>query len=322
MKRVLITGGAGFIGLHLARHLLNVGYTVTILDNFFRAEHDSDLIEVCAHPHCSLHVIDLNTPNADLTALGNNYEAIFHLAAIIGVRYVLEDPYAVLSNNIRQLENVIAFCRKQHSPPRLVFASTSEIYDESLVCHDSPIPTPESTIITVPDINKRRTSYMLSKIYGEAMCADSWLPYTTVRFFNVYGPRMGMSHVIPELMQKVHKNNHTNTLEVYSPEHTRTFCYIDDATIMLQKIIETDACSNMTFNIGNPAQEISMKNLAAKILSTMRTSRSLSFMGTTPGSAKRRCPDIKELVKKIGYKPQINLDDGLTRTYQWYADKL
>ena len=200
MSKTLITGGAGFIGFHLANKLLHNGDEVHILDNFSRGVMDSELKRLAN----DINIIDENLLDENINnKLDRNYDYIFHLAALLGVNNVLKSPYQVLDKNVFLLKNAIIIAQNQKNLERLIFSSTSEVYAGTLQKYGLIFPTTEDTPLTIADINEARTAYMLSKIYGESMCINSMLPITIIRPHNFYGPRMGLSHVIPELMKKL-----------------------------------------------------------------------------------------------------------------------
>ncbi len=316
MKKVLITGGAGFIGYHLALNLSNKGYAIDIVDNFSRGIKDSFLLELVKNKKVNLINLDLLDKNS-FNKLKNDYTIIYHLAAIIGVQFVLKAPYDVLTKNMELLQNVIEFGKKQSNLKRLVFTSTSEIYAGTLKYFTLPIPTPETTPLTVTGLSENRTSYMLSKIYGEAVCLHSGLPVTIIRPHNFYGPRMGLSHVVPELFKKTFFSQ-TKELIVFSPQHQRTFCYIDDAVEMMQRLAESETSIGEAFNVGNESPETTIKSLAEKILTITGSPMVIKLGPVTEGSPSRRCPDMTKTTKETEYLPSFSLDDGLKRTFQWY----
>jgi len=316
MKKALITGGAGFIGYHLSRNLLKNGYQVDLIDNFSRGVRDDFLLELAVQHGAKLLDFDLLDRNV-LDGLDQDYSYIYHLAAIIGVQHVLKAPYDVLTKNVDLLENIIIFGKKQKRLDRLVFTSTSEVYSGTLKHFSLTIPTPESTPLAVTDLSQNRTSYMLSKIYGEALCLHSGLPITIIRPHNFYGPRMGLSHVIPELLKKAFESENSK-LEVSSLNHKRTFCYIDDAVEMMRSLAEADAAIGQTFNVGNESPEITIEELANEIISTVGKDLTIDPKPMTPGSPLRRCPDMTKTFTVTGYKPQINLNSGLRQTFDWY----
>src|SRR5690606_18212413 len=206
---------------------------------------------------------------AACAALDHDYDVIVHFAAIIGVTHVLQRPYEVLTHNVRLLENALEAARRQRALSRFVFASTSEVYAGTLAAFSMEIPTPESTPLAVADLSHPRTSYMLSKIYGEAMCRHSGLPFTVVRPHNVYGPRMGMAHVVPELLKRTYEARDGESLLVHSPRHKRTFCYVDDAVDLLVRIFETEKTAGTVLNLGSTDAEVSIAEVARIVIDTV-----------------------------------------------------
>jgi len=320
-KKVLITGGGGFIGLHLANRLLDEGCIVHIVDNFFRAVKDIELTNTLDRDNVSC--IDVNLLDKDsIEVLENNYDFIFHLAAIIGVTHVLERPYSVLYDNIHMLGNMIEFARKQSSLSRFFFASTSEVYAGTLKYFDLPIPTPENTALAVTDLSHPRTSYMLSKIYGEALCQQSGVPFTLFRPHNVYGPRMGMAHVIPEQLRKAHNAKQGDSIDVFSVDHTRCFCYIDDAIEILWRMMMLPECEGKTMNLGTQKPEVNMRQLAETCFSVVNKNLTVNPMPASPGSPVRRGPDMQYTSNLTGFKSQVDILDGVARTYEWYKKNI
>ena len=222
MKKILITGGAGFIGYHLANKLLENNYQIDLLDNFSRGVNDTHLTDLAENETINLINADL-LQSTTIDQLDQDYAYIYHFAAVIGVQHVLKAPFDVLEKNFILLQNALKIARKQKKLRRFVFASTSEVYAGTLNHYGLEFPTPESTPLLVSDPHEARSSYMLSKIYGEALCLHSGLPVTIIRPHNFYGPRMGLSHVIPELMKKV-IDSENGKVDVFSINHKRTFC--------------------------------------------------------------------------------------------------
>ena len=320
MKKALITGGAGFIGYYLACNLVQRNYRVDLIDNFKRGIKDSFLEDLSNKDNVNLINLDLLDIRA-LDEFERDYDFIFHFAAIIGVQHVLKAPYDVLTKNIELLQNIIAFSRKQEHLERLIFTSTSEVYAGTLKHFSIKIPTPENTPLALPDLSENRTSYMLSKIYGEALCLNSGLPVTIVRPHNFYGPRMGLSHVIPELFKKAFYSEN-NELEVFSLEHRRTFCFIEDAVEMIRILAESEESLKEVFNIGNESPEISIEELAKKIIKIAGKDLIIKQGPVTPGSPNRRCPDMSKTIKVTGYKSLTGIDDGLEKTFNWYKSNI
>ena len=320
MSKMLITGGAGFIGLSLARHFLGKGYPVDIIDNFSRGNDDVELREFAENKNTNLLNLDLLNIDS-YRKLDKDYEYIFHLAAIIGVQNVLNKPYSVLKDNVLMLTNVIDYARSNSRLKRLLFASTSEVYAGTLKFFSLPLPTPENTPIALTELEHPRTSYMLSKIYGEALCQQSGIPFTIFRPHNIYGPRMGMSHVIPELLKKCVEAT-SGKLPVYSTSHKRTFCYIDDAVNMISNAAMMEECRNQTLNVGSLEGEITIENLAKIVIKTVGKEMLIEPMPETPGSPTRRCPDMSKTTILTGYKPVVSVEDGVRKTYEWYKENV
>jgi len=319
--KALITGGAGFIGGHLAASLAAAGHRVDIVDNLARGVRDAFIESLVAGHHGRVRVVaaDLLSPDA-LSEFDAAYDQIFHLAAIIGVQHVLARPYDVLAHNAAMTDRVLAFARRHASPPRVVFASTSEVYAGTLLQGTLPIPTPESAPLAVPPLGRPRTSYMLSKIYGEAMCHASGVPVTIVRPHNIYGPRMGLSHVIPELLKRAYEAPEGSDLEVFSADHRRTFCFIDDAVRQIRGVADAPAAAGVTVNIGSDGPEYTIAELAAVVVRTVGKRLRIVPGAVTAGSPTRRCPDTHLCDELSGHRTRVPLADGVSSTYAWYKN--
>jgi len=318
--KVLITGGAGFVGTHLAKSLLDDGATVTIVDNFQRGVKDAAFEEVAGRSN--IVDADLLSP-AFAQSVDDDHDFVFHLAAIIGVRHVLERPYSVLADNAVMTMNVIEAARRQRNLKQAIFSSTSEIYAGSLVHLPSmQVPTPETTPIALTDLGAPRTSYLLSKAYGEALFNHSGLPATSVRLHNIYGPRMGMSHVIPELLHKAYTAKDGDSLVVASVHHRRTFCYVSDAIAMFRGIMASPNTIGKTLNIGNSTPEVEIGELARTITGVVGRQLTITPAPETPGSPARRCPDVSLLTSLTGVVGTVSLEEGVRRTFEWYRENV
>ena len=318
---VLITDGAGFIGFHLAKLLVGNSFNVSLVDNHSRGLMDHDLSRLLALKNVLFHNIDLLDHKA-LLGLGANFTHIVHLGAIIGVQHVNEDPYAVLVQNTRMLENIIALARQQKSFSRLLFASTSEVYAGTLKYFGLTVPTPENVALAVTALNEPRTSYMLSKIMGEAMVQQAGVPFTIFRPHNIYGPRMGMAHVIPEQLNKAFDSKPGDRLDVCSPGHTRAFCYIDDAVAMLHKMLTTESCIGQTLNLGTEAPEVTIREVVKACIAATDKNLGINDLAPTSGSPVRRAPDMRLTKSLLNLESKVSLDEGITRTWNWYRKQV
>jgi nucleoside-diphosphate-sugar epimerase len=318
VSRALIAGGGGFIGVHLARRLVEEGYRVDLVDDFSRGVADEALAGLTATDSVRVLRRDL-TRGDSLDEVADDHEVVVHLAAIVGVRHVLERPLDTLRANVLMLLPALACARRQRGLRRFVFASTSEVYAGSLEQGLLPVPTPEDATLALPDLREPRTSYMLSKLYGEALCHQAGIPYTIVRPHNVFGPRMGLSHVIPELLHRAHAAPDGGELEVYSVDHRRTFCYVDDAVGMIAAALASPACEGATLNVGRQEPEVSIGELAGLVVRVVGKRLTVVPRPATAGSPARRCPDMSKTRALTGYEPAVDLDAGVERTYAWYA---
>jgi UDP-glucose 4-epimerase len=329
MPHILITGGAGFIGCAIATELASKpNYTITLLDNLSRGRIDAEVEALLAKPNVRLEQGDITLP-ATFDALPTDVDYIYHLAAVIGVRNVLDNPDKVLFVNATSTLYLYEWAKSLPQLKRILFSSTSEIYAGTLKHFPDtfPVPTPETVPLTLDDVASERTTYMLSKMYGESIAFNYGrkygIPTTIVRYHNVFGPRMGFLHVVPEMFIKIRDAARTGTaLDVFSPTHTRAMCFVDDAVAATILVTEHAATRGEIINIGNQAQEVSIRDLVSTIAQTLGCEVTLREMPDTPGSPARRCPDMSKLKALTGFEPQITLADGIARTYDWYKDKL
>jgi len=317
--RILIIGGAGFIGSHLLRKFLKEEkkIKVDIIDNFSRSKNDKFLKDLIKDERVT--IIKKNIINIKIENFRNvNYEIIFQFAAILGVQNVINNPEKVLADNFLIMKKSIEIAKKQTKLKKFIFLSTSEVYAGRLSRFKIKFPTPETSTLILTDIMNSRTSYMLSKIYCEAMCIHSKLRYLILRPHNVYGPRMGYSHVIPEIIKKIINLKNKKFLRLYSSNHKRAFCYIDDAIYQIYTITKSKAV-NRIFNIGNNEEEISIFSLCKKILRIFSRSDIKIIKKTINNfSPTKRLPAMKKIFGFIKKKKYIKLDEGLIKTLNWY----
>lgn len=319
--KILITGGAGFIGYHLTKKLAADGHKVLILDNFSRGVEDSFLKEL--HKCYGVELRNANLLSKSIVeSVERDFDYIYHLAAIIGVENVLNHSYDVLSNNVILTLNAIDIARNQEHLKRFLFASTSEVYAGTLRYYGLEFPTKEDTPLTVSDLMHPRTSYMLSKIYGEALLRQSNIPYTIFRPHNFYGPRMGMSHVVPELLRKAYNNENEGKLQVFSADHKRTFCYIEDAVEMITRLAISNDAEGEMFNVGNEKPEVTMREVGELVIEVTGKKIEIEALPPSPGSPERRCPSMGKTISCTKYAPQTMFKDGIRKTFDWYKKNI
>ena len=304
--RVLITGGAGFIGSHLADHYVAKGNHVTILDNFSTGSKEN-----VAHLAGKVTNTDGDIRNVDLVEkLTQEADLVLHMAAALGVNTILESPLESMSTNITGSEVVLNAAAKFKK--RIIIASTSEIYGKN---PKQPLREGDDRVVGAPQ--KIRWTYSDAKAIEEAMAtalhAQSKLPVTTVRLFNTVGPRQtgryGM--VLPRFVQAALKNE---ALTIYGDgTQSRVFCHVDDAVQAIATIAATDATIGEVFNVGGSG-EITIKALAEQVISTTKSQSVITY---TPYSdaypvgfedIQRRVPDISKIKRAIGWAPSKDLE--------------
>jgi UDP-glucose 4-epimerase/UDP-glucuronate decarboxylase len=316
--KILITGGAGFIGFHLAKYLAVSNSDVTICDNFFRGKMDSDLKNLVQKENIKFVKCDM-TNKKDLDRLEKDYDYVYHLAAINGTKYFYEIPHTVLRVNLVSLLNLLDWIIDTDCK-RVMFLSSSEVYAGT---PDKPIPTPEDVMLTINDVKNPRNSYAGSKITGELLCLNyarmEGLGITIIRPHNIYGPRMGFEHVIPELIMRILRKE--DPFKIYGGDQTRAFCYIDDFVKGIELAAKSPKSKGEIFNIGNDREEISIVDLAKKMFKLFKFTPELKILEPPSGSVDRRCPNIDKAKRFLGYEPRIDLNYGLMKTYNWYSQQ-
>ena len=304
--RILITGGAGFIGSHLADHYVAKGDQVTILDNFSTGSKEN-----IDHLAGKITTQDGDIRNVDLVEkLTKEADLVLHMAAALGVNTILESPLESMSTNITGSEVVLNAASKFNK--RIIIASTSEIYGKN---PKQPLSEGDDRVVGAPQ--KIRWTYSDAKAIEEAMAtalhAQSKLPVTTVRLFNTVGPRQSGHYgmVVPRFVQAALKNE---ALTIFGDgTQSRVFCHVDDAVQAIATIVATDATIGEVFNVGGSG-EITIKDLAEKVI---YTTKSQSVITYTPYSdaypagfedIQRRVPDISKIKEAIGWVPTKDLE--------------
>jgi UDP-glucose 4-epimerase/UDP-glucuronate decarboxylase len=324
MRRILITGGAGFIGLHLARALSeSAADEIVLVDDFSRGRSDADLAAVLARANVRVVTADLADGSA-YGRLGGGYDEVYHLAGKLGVQNTMTHPWEVVRGNAMATLLLLDWLRAGGGG-RLLSASTSEVYAWTQHFHPLPFPTPEAVPLALTDLAHARSSYAGSKMFGELAvthaCRAAGIPYAIVRFHNVYGPRMGFEHVVPQLYERALGGE--NPLVVRSAHHVRAFCYVDDAVAATIAAMRHGEGASGVYNIGNDAEPVTIGELARRICALAKPeARVIEAAAAEHDPIQRRCPDIGRARDRLGYRPQVSLDEGLRRTLGWYAQAL
>jgi UDP-glucose 4-epimerase/UDP-glucuronate decarboxylase len=316
--RALLLGGAGFIGLHLARRLVADGHAVTIVDDFSRGREDADLDALRAHENVEVVSADLTDPVTYAT-LPHGWDQIYLLAAVVGVRNVAKDPARV----VRVITLVAMHLLDWIQPgERVFFASTSEVYAGGVDAGVVDVPTAEDVPTMISDITAPRFAYAASKLLGEAAFIHTsrakGFDAVVGRFHNVYGPRMGADHVIPEMSLRAQAGE--NPFRVPGADQFRAFCHVDDAVEAMVRLMATPEAAGRIVHIGNDREETNIGDLASLVLRVAGAEVAVEASPAPPGSVRRRCPDLGRLRTLTGYEPKVSLEEGVRATYAWYAE--
>src|ERR687896_1168092 len=311
--RVLITGGAGFVGSHLAEALLARGDEVFVLDNLSTGSIDN-IVHLKEHPRFH-YTIDSVTNEPVLAELIDRCDVVVHLAAAVGVKLIVEAPVHTIETNVHGTEVVLKHANKKKK--LVLIASTSEVYGKS-----ADVPFREDADLVLGPTEKHRWAYACSKMIDEflalAYYKERKLPVVIVRLFNTVGPRQTGQYgmVIPNFVRQALAGH---PITVFGDgTQSRSFTYVGDVVDALIKLSHEPRAIGEVFNIGNTG-EISINALAAKVKAmTHSTSEIVTIPYDQAYEAgfedmPRRVPDISKINKLVGYEPRVQLDDILAR---------
>jgi UDP-glucose 4-epimerase len=321
MKKVLIMGGAGFIGFNIARKLQKrKNYSITIADNLSRGQMDNHLSELLKNENVNFIEGDFTNEDA-FQKFEENYDYLYMLAAVVGVNNTLKKPSEIIRINTKLTINTLEWLSKS-TVKNVVFTSTSENYAGTIDRFGYSIPTPEDIPLSIVDIAHPRYTYAVTKILGESgflnYAKSFGFKCTIVRYHNVIGPRMGFKHVIPHLVERFIVSKE-NPFLMYGFNQTRSFCYIDDAVNGTISAAESSQSDGKIYHIGS-SEEISIEQLIKETGKFFNYSGEYKEAPTFPGSTDRRCPDITKAKKELNYNPQFMWKESLHKTLEWYKD--
>lgn len=323
MKHVLLIGGAGFIGLNICKQLGAKGdCRLTILDNFFRGKKDDVLNSLVDKYNIEMLTGDCTSPKA-FDQLEKGYDYVYMLASVVGVEYTQKIPEELIRINTALIFNTLEWLKTAHVG-KVVFTSTSECYVGTIEKFGYTVPTPEDVPLCIDDIKHPRFTYAVTKMLGESGFIQYSRAYnfecTIVRYHNVYGPRMGFKHVIPQVVQRFLSEE--NPFMIYGHDQTRSFNYIDDAVAGTILSMETISTNGEIFHIGDDVAEITIGELVRYIGELIDFKGEYQPMEAHSGSVSRRCPDVTKARKVLAYDPQTNWKEGVKTTVEWYIDYL
>ena len=316
--RVLITGGAGFIGSHLAEALLARGDGVDVLDDLSTGRL-ANIAHLMPHPRFS-YTFGSVTDESAVAGLMNRCDMAFHLAAAVGVRLVVTRPVHTIETNVHGTETVL---RQAASHKKLVVvASTSEVYGKSAV-----FPFREDADLVLGPPTKTRWGYATSKLIDEFLALGYWteqqVPVIVVRFFNTVGPRQSDRYgmVIPNFVRQALADE---PLIVHGDgSQTRSFTWVGDVVSALLALVAEPRSVGQVFNIGNGA-EVSIRDLAKRVIAMTGSDSPIRFVpyhevfGHSFEDMSRRVPDISKIHQLVGYQPKVHLDEILERVIEYW----
>ena len=302
MSKILVTGGSGNVGGALARKLVeNRNYEVIIADDLStgsKSKLPSNTYKNWKFVHCDVN----NYKEISELMLVNQFDFVFHYAAVVGVKRTQENPIAVL-NDIDGIRNVLQLS-KNSSVKRVFFSSSSEVYGEPVELPQHEQTTPLNSRVPYAVVKNVGESFFRSyeKVYG--------LPYTIFRFFNTYGPNQSMDFVISKFLDAALRGD---DITIYGDgSQTRTFCYVDDNVNACMKIFEENHALNDVINIGG-AKEYKIIDVAKTIINISGSSSKIIHLPPLPeGDMTRRMPDNTKMLKILN-KELISLEDGIKR---------
>jgi UDP-glucose 4-epimerase len=319
--RVLITGGAGFIGSHLAEALLNRGDEVFVLDNLSTGSIDN-IGHLKGQPRFH-YTIDTVTNEPLLAELIDRCDTVVHLAAAVGVKLIVEAPVHTIETNVHGTEVVLKHANKKKK--LVLLASTSEVYGKSV-----EVPFREDADLVLGPTGKHRWAYACSKMIDEFLALAYWkerkLPVIIVRLFNTVGPRQTGQYgmVIPTLVRQALA---AQPMTVFGDgSQSRSFTYVGDVVRAMVALINEPRAVGQVFNIGN-GTEITIGELAVKVKAMTASNSSIVRVPYDQAyeagfeDMPRRVPDISKLRTLVGYEPTVQLDEILTRVIEYFRQQ-
>ncbi|MCK4654860.1 MAG: GDP-mannose 4,6-dehydratase [Candidatus Cloacimonetes bacterium] len=316
--KILITGGAGFIGSHLVEKLLEEGNEISVIDNLSTGKY-SNIIHLIKDPNFK-YTLDSILNREILKKLIKECNQVYHMAAAVGVKYIIDNPLLSLRTNIVGTENVLEFANKYKK--KVLLASTSEIYGKS-----NKMPFEEEDDRLLGSTHITRWSYSASKAIDEflalAYYREKKLPIVIVRCFNTVGPRQigqyGM--VIPKFVRNALLNH---PITVYGDgKQSRCFCDVDDVTDGMIKLMNCKKAEGGIFNIGTD-KDITIEELAQKIKKMTNSRSKIEYIKYEDAyeegfeDMRSRKPDLSKIKKFIEYKPKYDLDQVLEKIINYF----
>ena len=316
--QALITGGAGFIGSHLAEALLDAGHHVRILDNLSTGSM-TNIVHLKGRPGFIYHLDSVDNEPL-LAELIDGADVVFHFAAAVGVKLIVEQPVHTIETNVHGTEVVLKHANKKKK--LVVLASTSEVYGKS-----EAVPFREDADLVLGATAKHRWAYACSNAIDEFLALAYWkerkLPVIIVRFFNTVGPRQTGQYgmVIPNFVQQALAGK---PITVFGDgTQSRSFTHVADVVWALMALVNEPNAIGQVINIGN-TQEVTMRALAERVRTLAGSSSPIRLIPYDEAyesgfeDMPRRLPDLSKIRAMIGYQPRYTLDDILRHVIEYF----
>ncbi len=316
MTKILLTGGAGFIGTSLIKKLLeDKDNEIVVFDNFERYSLTKEI-----EKKIKIYNVDiLSDKNVEFGIDLIEPDIVIHLAALCGVDNVLNRPTQTMEVNAIGTYNILKAIslNKNIFLKKFINFSTSEVYG----AYSFKLGEDEKTNMGV--VGEARWTYSISKLFSEHLCfsysKQFEIPVISIRPFNIYGPGQVGEGAIHVFLKKCLNNE---DIQIYGDgSQIRSWCYIDDAVDFIFRCINDNEIKNEVFNMGNPEGTITTIGLAKKIIEITKSKSKINFVDLPYVDVDLRIPNIEKAKKILNFEPKIGLDEGILRTYKWYRNK-
>jgi nucleoside-diphosphate-sugar epimerase len=316
-NRVVILGAAGFIGYHLAKSLaVEAKVDLLLVDNFIRGANDEDFLKLSGLQNVNFAELNLSKESS-FENLFDKSDLVINCAALNGTQNFYQVPLDVMLNT-----GISAFFAARYAAlaqvHKYIYLGSSESYAGGVNLGFVGVPTSENVPLVIENVENIRWSYSLGKTFGEIACYSAnsqlGLNFQILRIHNIYGPRMGNKHVIPDLIEKFRLGN----MEVPGHGESRAFMYIDDLVGVVRFLIANENNDIKLMNVGSQTETL-IKILAEKIAKFLDMEKPIKPLESWPGSVKRRLPDTS-LLRSIYAFDETSLDEGLDKTISWYLN--
>ena len=313
-KRILLTGGAGFIGTALTRLVVDHNQVVVYDNGHRNSLKDSELL---GHPN--LHVIHGDVLDAEgVRKAMQGCHLVVHLAAIAGVDTVLKMPVTTMKVSLIGTYNVLEAAMQESGIERLIDFSTSEVFGTYAY------KVREGDVTTLGAVGEARWTYAVSKLATEHLAHNYYkqygLPCLSIRPFNIYGPGQVGEGAIHTFIRRALQDKN---LEIHSEgSQIRAWCYIDDIVDGILLCLERPEAVGQAFNMGNPRSVCTIYDLARQIIRLSGSKSRLVFVDQPYTDVELRIPNIDKAKRLLGYQPKVDLEDGLLRTTEWFRERV